>query len=280
MSAIWNDEVGLRPDEGGPVSRTSTRLLRVIRGDRDVRRAPWAPQGPEGTDVSSQEEAREAGRPEYEVPTPRTRRDADQAGLQRRSKLAKARDSVLEDLDAAIERDPAATGRLQMALVSPGLHAVWAHRLAHEMWAHDKGKLPARLLSQWTRARTGIEIHPGATIGRRFFIDHGMGVVIGETAEVGDDVMMYHAVTLGGRTLAKGKRHPTVANNVTLGAGARVLGAITVGAGAQIGANSVVVKDGPPNTVATGVPAKHRAMELGPTEDPYEAMFAEPQLWI
>jgi serine O-acetyltransferase len=280
MSAIWNDEVGLRPDEGGPVSRTSTRLLRVIRGDRDVRRAPWAPQGPEGTDVSSQEEAREAGRPEYEVPTPRTRRDADQAGLQRRSKLAKARDSVLEDLDAAIERDPAATGRLQMALVSPGLHAVWAHRLAHEMWAHDKGKLPARLLSQWTRARTGIEIHPGATIGRRFFIDHGMGVVIGETAEVGDDVMMYHAVTLGGRTLAKGKRHPTVANNVTLGAGARVLGAITVGAGAQIGANSVVVKDVPPNTVATGVPAKHRAMELGPTEDPYEAMFAEPQLWI
>ncbi|MCB1253356.1 MAG: serine O-acetyltransferase [Austwickia sp.] len=200
--------------------------------------------------------------------------------MHRRGKLAKARDSVLEDLDAAIERDPAATGRLQMALVSPGLHAIWAHRLAHEMWAHDKGKLPARLLSQWTRARTGIEIHPGATIGRRFFIDHGMGVVIGETAEVGDDVMMYHAVTLGGRTLAKGKRHPTVGDHVTLGAGARVLGAITVGPGAQIGANSVVVKDVPPNTVATGVPAKHRAMELRPAEDPYEAMFAEPQLWI
>ena len=284
MSAIWNDAPDVRPDEGGPVSRTSTRLLRVIRGDRDVRRGPWAPDGPGGTDVSSQEEAREAGRPEYEVPTPRSRRDADQREYdrtgRRRHVLARARDLVLEDLDAAIERDPAATGRVQMALVSPGLHAVWAHRLAHEMWAHDKGKLPARLLSQWTRARTGIEIHPGATIGRRFFIDHGMGVVIGETAEVGDDVMMYHGVTLGGRTLAKGKRHPTVANNVTLGAGARVLGAINVGAGAQIGANSVVVKDVPPNTVATGVPAKHRAMELHPTEDPYEAMFAEPQLWI
>jgi len=280
MSAIWNDVPAVREDEAGPVSRTSTRLLRVIRGDRDVRRGLWGPDGPDGADTSSQEEAREAGRPEYEVPTPRERRDADQAGLHRRGKLAKARDSVLEDLDAAIERDPAATGRLQMALVSPGLHAIWAHRLAHEMWAHDKGKLPARLLSQWTRARTGIEIHPGATIGRRFFIDHGMGVVIGETAEVGDDVMMYHAVTLGGRTLAKGKRHPTVGDHVTLGAGARVLGAITVGAGAQIGANSVVVKDVPPNTVATGVPAKHRAMELRPAEDPYEAMFAEPQLWI
>jgi len=280
MSAIWNDVPAVREDEAGPVSRTSTRLLRVIRGDRDVRRGLWGPDGPDGADTSSQEEAREAGRPEYEVPTPRERRDADQAGLHRRGKLAKARDSVLEDLDAAIERDPAATGRLQMALVSPGLHAIWAHRLAHEMWAHDKGKLPARLLSQWTRARTGIEIHPGATIGRRFFIDHGMGVVIGETAEVGDDVMMYHAVTLGGRTLAKGKRHPTVGDHVTLGAGARVLGAITVGPGAQIGANSVVVKDVPPNTVATGVPAKHRAMELRPAEDPYEAMFAEPQLWI
>ena len=280
MSAIWNDVPAVREDEAGPVSRTSTRLLRVIRGDRDVRRGLWAPDGPDGADTSSQEEAREAGRPEYEVPTQRERRDADQAGLHRRGKLAKARDSVLEDLDAAIERDPAATGRLQMALVSPGLHAIWAHRLAHEMWAHDKGKLPARLLSQWTRARTGIEIHPGATIGRRFFIDHGMGVVIGETAEVGDDVMMYHAVTLGGRTLAKGKRHPTVGDHVTLGAGARVLGAITVGPGAQIGANSVVVKDVPPNTVATGVPAKHRAMELRPAEDPYEAMFAEPQLWI
>lgn len=280
MSAIWNDEPELLAQESGPVSRTSTRLLRVIRGGRDARRGLWGAEGPEGPDTSSQEEAREAGRPEYEVPTPRSRRDADQAGLHRRGKLAKARDSVLEDLDAAIERDPAATGRVQMALVSPGLHAVWAHRLAHEMWRHDKGKLPARLLSQWTRARTGIEIHPGATIGRRFFIDHGMGVVIGETAEVGDDVMMYHGVTLGGRTLAKGKRHPTVANNVTLGAGARVLGAITVGEGAQIGANSVVVKDVPANTVATGVPAKHRAMELRPAEDPYEAMFCEPQLWI
>ena len=291
MSAIWDDSIARVADASG---RPAGRLLRVIRGERDVRREDAVRRGQREADVrrqgdrsgdlpadvASQEEAREAGRPEYEVPSPRARRDADQAGLHQRGFLVKARDAVLEDLDAAIDRDPAATGRAQMALVSPGLHAIWAHRLAHRMWEHDKGKLPARLLSQWVRARTGIEIHPGATIGRRFFIDHGMGVVIGETAEVGDDVMMYHAVTLGGRTLAKGKRHPTVGDNVTLGAGARVLGAINVGAGAQIGANSVVVKDVPPNTVATGVPAKHRAMELAPAEDPYEAMFCEPQLWI
>ncbi|WP_205413049.1 serine O-acetyltransferase EpsC [Austwickia chelonae] len=194
--------------------------------------------------------------------------------------LARAKASVLEDLEAAVARDPAATGRVQMALVSPGLHAVWGHRIAHRMWQHDRGRLPARLLSQWTRARTGIEIHPGASIGRRFFIDHGMGVVIGETAQIGDDVMMYHAVTLGGRTLAKGKRHPTVGDNVTLGAGARVLGPVFVGDGAQIGANSVVVKDVPPNHVATGVPARYRQRELTSAEDPYEAMFTEPELWI
>nr|WP_255574366.1 serine O-acetyltransferase EpsC [Austwickia sp. TVS 96-490-7B] len=188
--------------------------------------------------------------------------------------------AVLEDLDAAIARDPAATGRVQMALVSPGLHALWAHRVAHSMWRHDRGRLPARLLSQWTRARTGIEIHPGATIGRRLFIDHGMGVVIGETAEVGDDVMMYHAVTLGGRTLSAGKRHPTVEDGVTIGVGARVLGAVTIGAGAQIGANSVVVKDVPAEHVAVGVPARTRPggqqRILGLPDD----LYAEPALWI
>ncbi len=185
---------------------------------------------------------------------------------------------MLEDLDAAIVRDPAATGRVQMFLVSPGLHAIWAHRVAHRMWQHPRGKLPARVLSQWVRARTGVEIHPGASIGRRFFIDHGMGVVIGETSIVGDDVMLYQDVTLGGRTLDKGKRHPTVGNGVTIGAGARVLGAIDVGDGAQIGANSVVVHDVPNDSVTTGVPAKSRRLERD--EDPYEAMFHDPAMWI
>lgn len=186
--------------------------------------------------------------------------------------------TMVEDLDAAIARDPAATGRVQMFLVSPGLHAIWAHRVANRMWQHPRGQLPARLLSQWVRARTGVEIHPAAQIGRRFFIDHGMGVVIGETSIVGDDVMLYQDVTLGGRTLDKGKRHPTVGNNVIIGAGARVLGAIEVGDGAQIGANSVVVHDVPNDSVTTGVPAKSRHLDRD--EDPYEAMFQDPAMWI
>ncbi|MDE9364670.1 serine O-acetyltransferase [Luteipulveratus sp. YIM 133132] len=182
---------------------------------------------------------------------------------------------IRSDLDAAIARDPAVDSRLEMALASPGLHAVWSHRLAHRMW--DKGgswRLPARLLSQTARAVTGVEIHPGATIGRRFFIDHGMGVVIGETAEVGDDVMLYHGVTLGGRSLQRVKRHPTVGDGVTIGAGARVLGPVRVGDGAQIGANAVVVKDVPPQAVATGIPAKVRFPE--PAYDPY----TDPALFI
>ncbi|WP_040563481.1 serine O-acetyltransferase EpsC [Kineosphaera limosa] len=190
----------------------------------------------------------------------------------------RVRDGIVEDLDAAIARDPAATSRAQMAIVSPGLHAIWGHRVAHEMWQHEKLQLPARVLSNVFRATTGVEIHPGATIGRRFFIDHGMGVVIGETSEIGDDVMLYNGINLGGRTLEKGKRHPTIGNGVTIGAGAKVLGNITIGDHAQIGANSVVVKPVPANSVATGIPAKHRS--LGRREDPYEAMFAEPELWI
>ncbi|MCH8626509.1 serine O-acetyltransferase [Arsenicicoccus piscis] len=184
---------------------------------------------------------------------------------------------VLEDLDAAIERDPAATGRLQMALVSPGLHAVWVHRLANWLWRHDR-QLTARLLSQWARARTGVEIHPGATIGRRFFIDHGMGVVIGETTEIGDDCMLYNGVNLGGRTLNRGKRHPTLRNNVTVGCGARVLGDIELGDGAQVGANSVVVKAVPAGAVATGIPATNRVPEPG--EDPIEALYRHPAIFI
>ncbi len=202
----------------------------------------------------------------------------DQPGRGLSSLMRRAKSAMVEDLDAAIARDPAATGRVQMFLVSPGLHAIWAHRVAHKMWQRPNGRLPARLFSQWVRARTGVEIHPGATIGRRFFIDHGMGVVIGETSQVGDDVMIYHGVTLGGRTLAKGKRHPTIGDGVTIGAGARVLGAIEVGEGAQIGANSVVVHDVPAGAVSTGVPAKSR--RLSADEDPYEAMFNDPALWI
>ena len=184
----------------------------------------------------------------------------------------------LEDLDSAIARDPAVDSRLEMALTSPGLHAIWVHRASHRLWTKPGGRLAARLLSQFTRALTGVEIHPGAQIGRRFFIDHGMGVVIGETAEVGDDVLMYHGVTLGGRSMEHVKRHPTVGNNVTIGAGARVLGPVRIGDRVQIGANSVVVKDIPAGAVATGIPATIRFPDKG--EDPYEAMFRDPALWI
>lgn len=190
----------------------------------------------------------------------------------------RVRDGVVEDLDAAIARDPAATSRAQMAIVSPGLHAIWGHRVAHAMWQREELRLPARVLSNVMRATTGVEIHPGATIGRRFFIDHGMGVVIGETSEIGDDVMLYNGINLGGRTLAKGKRHPTIGNGVTIGAGAKVLGDIRIGDGAQIGANSVVVKEVPDGYVAAGVPARTRP--LTGTTDPYEALFADPELWI
>lgn len=149
---------------------------------------------------------------------------------------------ALEDIDNALTRDPSARNRLEVALTFPGIHAVWGYRIAHRLWrAHFK--LLARIYSNWVRAGTGIEIHPGARIGRRFFIDHGMGVVIGETAIVGDDVMIYHDVTLGSRTFTKEKRHPTIGNGVVIGSGARVIGNITVGAGARISANSVVVRD-------------------------------------
>jgi serine O-acetyltransferase len=185
---------------------------------------------------------------------------------------------ILEDLDAAVERDPAVDSRLEMALASPGLHAIWVHRLTHRMWTTPGGRLAARLLSQLARALTGVEIHPGAQIGRRFFIDHGMGVVIGETAEIGDDVLMYHAVTLGGRSMEHVKRHPTIGNNVTIGAGARILGPVRIGDRVQIGANSVVVKDVPAGAVATGVPATVRFPDKG--EDPYELMFKDPAIWI
>lgn len=162
-----------------------------------------------------------------------------------------------EDLETALREDPAARSRLEVALSYPGVHAVWAYRVAHSLWGRGL-KLPARLISQATRGLTGVEIHPGATLGRRLFIDHGMGVVIGETAEVGEDVTIFHGTTLGGSSMSPGKRHPTVGNRVVIGAGAKVLGPITVGDDARVGANAVVVKDIPKCAVAVGVPAKIR----------------------
>jgi serine O-acetyltransferase len=185
------------------------------------------------------------------------------------------RERLREDVATAVRRDPAARSRLEVVLTSPGLHAIWGHRLAHRMWQRPGLRLAARLLAHVNRAATGVEIHPGATIGRRFFIDHGMGVVIGETAEVGDDVMLYHGVTLGGRSASRGKRHPTVADGVTVGAGARVLGPVTLGAGSQVGANAVVVGDVPAGAVAVGIPARVRSVPPGG-----DAFVADPAIWI
>jgi serine O-acetyltransferase len=162
---------------------------------------------------------------------------------------------IHSDVQSVFDRDPAARSTLEVLLCYPGLHAVWGHRLSHWLWLHDI-RLIARWVSQLTRALTGIEIHPGATIGPNLFIDHGMGVVIGETAEVGCYVTLYHGVTLGGTSLNKGKRHPTLEDHVVVGAGAKVLGDILIGANSRIGANAVVVKDVPPNSVVVGVPGQ------------------------
>ena len=155
---------------------------------------------------------------------------------------------ITEDIKAALRQDPAARNWLEVFLTYPGLHAVWGYRIAHLLW-NLKLKLLARIYSNWIRAVTGIEIHPAAKIGRRFFIDHGMGVVIGATAVVGDDVMIYHGVTLGARTNEAGKRHPTIGNNVVVGAGAKVLGDISIGDSVKINANLVVTKSVPARTV-------------------------------
>ena len=155
---------------------------------------------------------------------------------------------ITEDIKAALRQDLAARNWLEVFLTYPGLHAVWGYRIAHLLW-NLKLKLLARIYSNWIRAVTGIEIHPAAKIGRRFFIDHGMGVVIGATAVVGDDVMIYHGVTLGARTNEAGKRHPTIGNNVVVGAGAKVLGDISIGDSVKINANLVVTKSVPARTV-------------------------------
>lgn len=182
---------------------------------------------------------------------------------------------VREDIRAARHRDPASRSDAEVFWLYPGVHAVWGYRLAHRMWRHGGLRFLSRLVSQLTRFLTGVEIHPGATIGRRLFIDHGMGVVIGETAELGDDVMLYHGVTLGGRSSAREKRHPTLGDNVTVGAGAAILGPVTIGDFCVVGAQAVVTTDAPAHSLLVGVPAIPRPIDQEPHEfDP--AFFAGP----
>ncbi len=176
--------------------------------------------------------------------------------------------SALRDVRRIKHEDPAARSALEIILCYPGLQAVWAHRISHWLWIHH-ARLAARFLAELTRKWTGVEIHPGAVLGSGVFIDHATGVVIGETAEVGDNVTIYHGVTLGGTSLDRIKRHPTVGDDVTIGAGAKVLGAISIGAGSQIGANSVVVKSVPAGAVVVGVPGQtvNRTQANGTTDD-------------
>jgi serine O-acetyltransferase len=164
------------------------------------------------------------------------------------------------DLDAVVERDPAARNPWEVAALYSGVHALWGHRVSHALWHRDH-RFSARAVSQAVRALTGIEIHPAATIGEGLFIDHGSGVVIGETAEIGDDVTIYHGVTLGGTSLDPGKRHPTIGDRVTIGAGAKVLGNLTVGDDSRIGANAVLVRSVDENSVVVGVPGQVIARE-------------------
>jgi serine O-acetyltransferase len=161
--------------------------------------------------------------------------------------------SIREYIASVFDRDPAAKSWIEVLLCYPGLHALWAHRVNHWLWTH-RLRLLARFLSQVARLLTGVEIHPGAQIGRRFFIDHGMGVVIGETTIVGDDVTLYQGVTLGGTGKEKGKRHPTLRNNVVVGGGAKILGNVTIGENCRVGAGSVVLSDVPDNSTIVGVP--------------------------
>jgi serine O-acetyltransferase len=185
--------------------------------------------------------------------------------------------TLREDIGAAQARDPAARNSIEILLCYPGLHALVLHRAAHALWIRGF-RLSARWLSQFARFFTGIEIHPGATIGRRFFIDHGMGVVIGETAEIGDDVTLYHGVTLGGiapsvdsHTQSRQKRHPTVKDGAIIGSGAQVLGPVTIGEKARIGANAVVVKDVPAGATAVGIPARLCAARLAKDSEDFVA---------
>ena len=187
---------------------------------------------------------------------------------------------VKEQIDTIFREDPAANSVLEILLCYPGFHAVLLHRLAHRLY-RARFRLIARIISQVGRALTGIEIHPGATIGRRFFIDHGMGVVIGETTEIGDDVLLYQGVTLGGTGNQRGKRHPTLGNNVVVGTGAKVLGNITIGNHVRVGAGSVVVKPVPDNSTVVGIPGRvvrgpaHVDLEHGRLPDPEGQLIEE-----
>lgn len=173
--------------------------------------------------------------------------------------LRRARVAVREDIANARSLDPALRTTTDAVLNSPGLHAIWSHRVASTMWRRGGAlRTPARVLSTVTRAVTGVEIHPAATIGRRCFIDHGMGVVIGETSVIGDDVLLYHGATLGGRDAVPGKRHPTIGDRVLIGAGAVILGPVTIGSDARIGAGAVVIHDVPDGATAVGVAAEVR----------------------
>ena len=169
--------------------------------------------------------------------------------------VAAVRQEIADDIAAVRERDPAAKSDLEILLLYSGVHAILAYRVAHKLYLSEH-YLAARAISQWARHKTGIEIHPGATIGRRLFIDHGMGVVIGETTEIGDDCTLYQGVTLGGTGKDVGKRHPTLGNNVLVGAGAKVLGPFTIADNAKIAANAVVLKEVPENSTAVGIPAR------------------------
>ena len=192
------------------------------------------------------------------------------------SKKASLPSLLREDLETARQRDPAARSNLEVALTYPGVHAMWSHRVAHKMW-RSGARLPARVLSSITRSFTGIDIHPGARIGRHVFIDHGTGVVIGETTSVGENVVIFHGVTLGGVAMVKGKRHPTVGSNVMIGAGAKVLGPIKIGDHSKIGANAVVVREVPTEHVAVGIPAHNQPL----CDQSREAdLIVDPTLYI
>ncbi len=180
-----------------------------------------------------------------------------------------------EDIRTVFAKDPAARSIIEALLCYPGLHALWSHRIAHFLWRHNL-RLLARILSHLNRFFTGIEIHPGATIGHRFFIDHGSGVVIGETTEIGDDVLIYQGVVLGGTTLEKKKRHPTLGNGVEMGAGSIALGPITIGDGARVGASSVVIKSVPPGVTVVGIPGRVVTKRERPAMDLEHGRLPDP----
>ena len=183
--------------------------------------------------------------------------------------------TMKEDIQTVFAKDPAVRSTMEALLCYPGLHALWAHRLAHFLWQH-KLRLLARLISHLNRFFTGIEIHPGASIGRRFFIDHGAGVVIGETSEIGDDVLLYQGVVLGGTTLEKKKRHPTLGNGVEMGSGAIALGPITIGDGARVGSSSVVIRPVPAGVTVVGIPARVVTKHEKPAMDLEHGKLPDP----